>query len=596
MANNAIALGIRAPQSGVNSMVQQNANLINQMTQAAAQQRQAAQLQQKMQFDAAQEARQAKTGDVEYATKVYEFHRMQAPAVQNAQTYSLWLQGVAKDSPETAAMFTQSLPPAQFDPSKFNMMLGKMDDVFGARFGKATTSTQVTPEGGVMSVNTSSIPGASFAQQTPDITSSIKPTNTMASSPAPTANAMAPSRGATIQSQGDAATAAAPILSAAQQSKTITPEDAARVKSSLGPNGATAFDAWTQKNGITVKPISFSPDQSIAPEMMPQIIDAAVRSGSIDETHLQQLRKIIGPENDEGLAAFLKKNNVQIQLSNAPRGEQMPAGYGGLSMDGANEIPFRQDIQYAPSAFTQARVKPPIISPQANPAPSPVVQANAAAEEAGKGRTARLEKLRSELPQARAAAQATISAFDQQINTIDEFLRHPYRNSIVGAIEGRLPSFLQDEDRADVQAKWDRVRNGQVIQQIIDDRQKTGTGASPLGNMSNSDLNIYMKAGSALTQTGNERTQEIEMMKTRDKLMEGRNRAIQVFNDAFHEVANTQALLNPPPIARKYSPGTPAPSPQDIATLRRNRNNSQFTDGFKRHFGVQAFNAAMGGQ
>lgn len=74
MPNQAIALQARAPQSlGLGSIIQQNAQLINQMAQQRAADRQAAQAQQEMGFKAAQEARAA---------------QLHIPAVEKAQSES----------------------------------------------------------------------------------------------------------------------------------------------------------------------------------------------------------------------------------------------------------------------------------------------------------------------------------------------------------------------------------------------------------------------------------------------------------------------------------------------------------------------------
>lgn len=45
---------------------------------------------------------------------------------------------------------------------------------------------------------------------------------------------------------------AAPVLSSAATSQTITPADAARIRQSLGPNGQAAFERWLRTNNITI--------------------------------------------------------------------------------------------------------------------------------------------------------------------------------------------------------------------------------------------------------------------------------------------------------------------------------------------------------
>jgi hypothetical protein len=47
-------------------------------------------------------------------------------------------------------------------------------------------------------------------------------------------------------------TAAAPVLSGAMASGTITPAQAQQVRSSLGPNGQRAFEAWLRNNNLTI--------------------------------------------------------------------------------------------------------------------------------------------------------------------------------------------------------------------------------------------------------------------------------------------------------------------------------------------------------
>ena len=45
---------------------------------------------------------------------------------------------------------------------------------------------------------------------------------------------------------------AAPILQGAQAGNVVTPQDAERVRASLGPNGQAAFQRWMQANNIVI--------------------------------------------------------------------------------------------------------------------------------------------------------------------------------------------------------------------------------------------------------------------------------------------------------------------------------------------------------
>jgi hypothetical protein len=172
--------------------------------------------------------------------------------------------------------------------------------------------------------------------------------------------------------------------------------------------------------------------------------------------------------------------------------------------------------------------------------------------------------LRGELPRARADAQALIRDLDERIKAIDEFLRSPYRNSIIGAIEGRIPKILQTPARADAQALYDSIKDNTTLTRLLSDRSQTETGASPLGIVSDRDVDMVARGATRLTQIGTERKQEIEMMRLRDLMYETRQLAAETYNNTYREVLpeTPELRLEVPWIAPTYEdkPKTKTPT------------------------------------
>jgi hypothetical protein len=180
---------------------------------------------------------------------------------------------------------------------------------------------------------------------------------------------------------------------------------------------------------------------------------------------------------------------------------------------------------------------------------------------AGTERAKRLEKLRGEMPIAQAETQTLVNSLTGRINAIDEYLRSGSRNSIIGAVEGRIPKFFQSETRSDAQKLYDYITSNTVLQKLIDDRGQTETGGSPQGVVSDADLKVAAQASTKLTQTGSERKQEIEMQRLRDELYRTRGQAIQKYNNVYREVMKEapELGLKIRPVAPKYksAPQTP---------------------------------------
>lgn len=150
MANQMIALQARAPQSaGLGSAIQQNAQMINMLSQQKAAERQAAQAQQELAASQRKEARDVAAADIDLAGKQIDYHYKRATAVNTPQGYQAWLAGVAKDSPEFAEFFATNLPPEAFNRDDLIRMVGSVKDNFDATYAPAATENIIGERGEV---------------------------------------------------------------------------------------------------------------------------------------------------------------------------------------------------------------------------------------------------------------------------------------------------------------------------------------------------------------------------------------------------------------------------------------------------------------
>lgn len=273
----------------------------------------------------------------------------------------------------------------------------------------------------------------------------------------------------------------------------------------------------------------------------------------------------------------IRERVMRGDLGNIPMGNPAPAarGRGGMGGpdEGMPEMPMRASSTQSgmvsnlgpDDGYVEAaqpfRAKNPMQAPApgVNIQPLPRIAGQAAAEESGrqgvrvttdpliKGkeeRVVRVEKLRGELPKAHAQTSTLVNSLTDRINAIDEFLRNPYRNTIVGSIEGRIPKLFQNERRSDAQAQWDFITNNSVLDKLIQDRQSTETGASPQGLVSDRDLGVAASAANRLTQTGSEAAQEAEMKRLRSILYRTRESALRGYTNTYREVLGEDPRFN----------------------------------------------------
>jgi len=329
MANQAIALQARAPQQGnfLAPAMQQAGQMINQMAQQKAAERQTAVAQQAMEVERAKEGR-AVAGEERAAAKfkvdqdalLYAKHRQYAPAViqGGAAVYQQWLEGVKQDNPQAAQIFESAMPAANFDKDAFTRMVGTMDQNFEARYGKAITKELITPEGGVMGANISGLPGATYAVPIPDISRPLAP--------------------------------AAP---------------AAGVQPMAAPQTPT---------GGMFRPISATGGQPQGADPQAALLASlteAKQTGQIGADVVEQLRQLDPRITPDALDAILAQNGIKV----APGSGMRSAVYRGESPMAARQV------QYNPNAYAPVRVKNPMVSPLPGSAsvPLPRVAAEARA-------------------------------------------------------------------------------------------------------------------------------------------------------------------------------------------------------------------------
>jgi hypothetical protein len=342
---------------------------------------------------------------------------------------------------------------------------------------------------------------------------------------------------------------------------------------------AQGVDPRSIPMGNPLQPISMTtgPQMGGQPDMA-AVVQDMMSSGQISQSNLQLMREMAGPDKDAQLAQILKANNIQIVPDNQP---QMRSAVFRPGEDAAPQMQLAQSMEdYRPTG-RPARGKPPMQSPTPGVynVPAPVIRDVKAAETQGsegvrvqtqptitakEERIRRVEKLRGDLPRARSDTQALVANLDERIKAIDEFLRSPYRNSIIGAIEGRIPRMLQTPARADAQALYDSIKDNTTLTELLAGRAQTETGASPLGIVSDRDVDMVARAATRLTQTGTERAQEVEMQRLRDLMYQTRQRAIETYNSTYREVLpeTPELRLRVPSVAPKYEskPKTKTPT------------------------------------
>jgi hypothetical protein len=325
----------------------------------------------------------------------------------------------------------------------------------------------------------------------------------------------------------------------------------------------------------------------------PQIIQNAIQNRVIDEMHVQQLRAVFqqdpatAAQNERALAEWMRQHQIRIQ----PTGEapMQPGMRSAEYRPDMGPTPQFQQVQatapsgqvYVPAG--RATGRSPLTSPSQDPnaargvaeaqrepvgvsvqreAGTTLAQRRAEAETEGpittsRARAERLERLRGEAPKARGDVDAVLSHTSRRVNAIDRLLDSRAYESIVGPIEGRIPTALMTPGRANAQRLLDTITNTDVLQDIISARGQTETGGSPLGNVSNSDLQLYIRAANELEQAGDENEFREALLRMRRELIGNTARTRRTYTDTFRELGGEMRglELTAPPPPGTYVPG-----------------------------------------
>jgi hypothetical protein len=523
--------------------IQQNAQMMNMMSQQRAAERQAAQTAQAMEIARAAEGRAvtaeeraARKAQQEYMVGRVAYFRDQLPSVKDDVSWNNWLDRVEQEDPEYADELRRASG-GRYDADFVNRVSMDAKTFIDKTIATPTASFQI---GGDLKTYSATVGGTQ-----PGVTPLM------------------------VGGAPDAAAVDAPSAPPAVGGANARPtQGTATAPADLRAQGV---DPRSIPSGNPLRPISMT--DGAQPDLT-AVVQDMMQSGKISQANLQLMRDAAGPDKDAQLAQILKANNIQI----VP--DEQPSMRSAVFRPGEDAAPQMQLAQATNAPGTQFRVaKDPMQSPSQVPSSAgDVTRETTAAGEgvrvqtqpkivAGEERMRRVEKLRGELPVAKNATASLITDIDDRIDTIDRLLSNKYRFSIVGPIEGNLPRLLQVGVRADVQADFDKIKDTATLTELTKLKMSTETGGSPLGsNPTDRDAKIVERAASALIQTGEPAKFDAELKALRRKLYQMRTTAINTYNDTFREVLPEDPRMK---LQVPYIPSVYKGAPQRRTPTRR---------------------------
>jgi hypothetical protein len=426
MANQMIALGVRGPQlPNLGNMAQQFANTMA-ATATARERRGAAERQMQFRqlvgsegFDAGnpEHIRAAaaldpagaealgrsfttrRAADQEFDTREMVRLRNLGVAVMRAAdpeaAYQSWLTEVEAADPRSGTLFRQASP--TYQPEFMTNVLMEADQYIDKSVSTPTSSVQFTPGGDAFEVNVGGVGDPTAREVIVTSRNGAPPTSTAGTPAARTPAAGTPA----AETVGPARDGMGPQELIAAD---IPAENVPTGNPTVPPTPAlTPASAGGGVGGV----------QPFTMETAPQIIQNAVQNRVIDQTHMQQLREMVGPENERNLAAWMQQNQIRIQ----PTGEA-PIQPGMRSAEYRPDMapaPQFQQVQSVNQVGTQFRGRDPMQSPAPGSANVPIsrVEAEAAARRPSPAEAGAVARASRETPQeaaARAAASARATA------------------------------------------------------------------------------------------------------------------------------------------------------------------------------------------
>ena len=250
----------------------------------------------------------------------------------------------------------------------------------------------------------------------------------------------------------------------------------------------------------------------------------------------------------------------------------------------------------APTPF---RLKSPTQSPVPgiyNVSPS-AVSTTASAETSGEKSAAYIADLREKLPKSKGALKLATEQLDRDIADVDYVLTNPYREMVVGNVEGKFPgatSFVNifrsgGQDAQNVQDRLEKINAASVVKFLQQMKEASPQGSSLFGQVTEyEDRLVSVLAG--LKQTQDEATFDRALREYRKILVSMRQNLPQVFNDTFKSIG---VKMSVPSVAKEPRN---SPTISDVQYLRRNKNNPDVVNGFRKEFGENAYKMAIGGR
>lgn len=469
MANQAIALQARAPQMpSLSGAIQQNAMLINQMTQAQASRRQAEKAQQEMALAKSKEAREVSEAQVKYAGEVAALFREELKILPPGDVRGA--EALRRMTVERVPGWDAILPSADAianDKGTRQRLLMKADEIISYSLAKPVASAQQDAEGNFYGVTVGGL-GAPKAEKVV-----ITPTLPEAKAP--------PASPQKIIDDGVAA-----ILEGAgvndPRLQNLDEKQFREIQSRASQQ-------------LLAKPIAYEPGavsevEPLTLENAPQIVQAALDSGFIDPVHVEQLKQMLPPENQAAVDQWVQQSGLKMGkgVPGAQSAVYRPqqADFGPAVADdgmafGGPQAPFAQQVVNEPG--TQFRGKPPMQSPLPGSAqvPLPRVRAEAQAQRKTPGEIyaeKRTEKqaeadvdFLEKYGAAKDAAQNTLNVIDQMIGDLQvvngqvkqgKRPPHPGFESVIGAgIPGLR--FIPGTQSADFDALVDQIEGGAFL-------------------------------------------------------------------------------------------------------------------------------------
>lgn len=527
MANQMIALQARAPQSaGIGNAIQQNAQMINMLTQQRAAERQNALAAQKLQLDLetaqraqGKEARDIKAADIALAKNQLEYHSKRATAVRTPQGYAAWVEGVRQDSPEMADFFVTNLPPEEFDRDELIKMVAGVEQNFNATF--APVKEDVTYD----------LQGYKYRSRTGG-----------------------------FEGQGD------------------YPLDEMELDPTGGaPRGSVELGEQTTVEGGQGGPLLPMPEAPSMPGVAPSRMStdmAGLLTNARNDAEYQQALGLIQRMNSDAAQSLRQIMPVyDAQLMDSVRAEAQAAFGGQAAQPPTNEFPLVAGPRggplegYRPSG-RQARGKPLLQSPApgTNIQTLPRIAGEAGAAEGGKqGVRVRTEpviaggtkaaELRAqrdnEFPESKFRFTSNLARIDKMIEKARALRNHPAYTRIIGSIDALTPTVMPGASSAlELYKSLMSLGTTESLQEM---RAASPTGGA-VGNVTDADIQLLKEGFASLGRRQDEADFDKELQGLIQSALNARNRLVTQYRDVYSY--RLPKNWTPPPVA-KTRPGTP---------------------------------------